>query len=678
MAPTTHEETQNTLTKTLENTPGYGEALKSNKESLISPENPAQERHWTLIESIGRRITELQVSVKNSAPGVELSRALGQLRTLSHDRSRLLRPALLKSTLLTKNEELRKAATSLFGEKFDEDEQKFLDTVAPKDLIKLEQIQRGVLAKFYAFKEVNDESGNILEEPIDINNLKEGDNIRIDFGKNAKANAKIGAGDILPAGLNVVKIIDTNGNIRIGHRDIVGGHIGYYDANGRYLPIFNGYRIHVPTASEVTGDEYQKFGVTSVFETDAEKLKNLEAIEREALGAYQDRLEKNEKSDKISEKVSELKSQAGSDGSYQDQIKKAIEIGEKELASLKSENKIEDKETIELTSLAIERLKNTLKIFEGKDIKGLDIDRYKSAIAAHESGGMIYFARNDDYGKRQNPPISSEKWAFGKYQFTTETLRGLGVDLGRPPEESEIQKFLGNSTLQEEIMDKFVSNLLEKHILTNSTVMDEVAKGTTSIVYFLALAHNGGPGAIKNGGTATDYMSKKSAASYARAIADKYESGEDASFLANLGRKPRIEAWADKTNPEDLISSAQKHIGEKYVWGGVGDGRGVDCSGLVVAALQERGVVSSSYDNSAAGFFDGTIPKKPQDVKRGDLVFLQSGGRITHVEIATGPVQNGEIPILDASSATHNAGKVTERTQKINSRVLVGTPLFYS
>ena len=259
-------------TKEVTNTPEVSDSENKGKEYLIPPESDAQARHWSITESIGRRITELQEAVKKSTPGVELSRALGQLRTLSHERSRLLRPAVLKSTLLTKNEELRKAATSLFGEKFDQDEQKFLDTVAPKDLIKLEQIQRGILAKFYAFKEVEDHTGAVLEEPIDIKNLKEGDSIRIDFGKNAKANAKIGAGDLLGANVNVVKIIDTNGNIRIGRRDIIGGHIGYYDANGRYLPIFNGYRIRIPTKSEISGGEYAKFGVKSVFETDPSKL----------------------------------------------------------------------------------------------------------------------------------------------------------------------------------------------------------------------------------------------------------------------------------------------------------------------------------------------------------------------------------------------------------------------
>ena len=657
-------------------TPGANEAPKAANERGIPPKTPEQGKQWSVLESIGKRVDELKNMIKKTAPGVEFSRAVSQLRSLANDRSRFVRPLILKSETLNKNETLRKAATALFGKDFGQDALKFIDSVSPKELMKLERIERGVLAKFYAFKENPDHSEELIEEPLNIHTLHEGDMVRIDFGRNAKANAKIGAGDILPANVNVVKIIDTSGNIRIGRRDIVGGHVGYYDINGKYLPIFNGYRIRIPQQSEITGAEYKRLGVKSVFNADKKALEELEKQENLAFESYHTRLEANEKTDRISAKVRDLRDIAGKTGNYQEQLKKALEVGERKLAEL-DPKKEENKEEIELLTLAINRLKNTLKIFEGKDIKGLDIDRYKEVIGAHESGGMSYFARNDDYGKRHN--IHPNKWAFGKYQFTTETLRGYGVNIGNPPEESKIQDFLKDSTLQERIMDQFVSDLLSKHILTNDAAMAEVSEGKTSIVYFLALAHNGGPGAIKNRGAAVDYMSKKSADSYARAIAERYETGEDSSFLANLGRKPRTEAWADRTTPDAFISAAYKHLGKDYVWGG---GRkesdtGIDCSGLVISALKDNGVVSSTYNNNAQGFFDGTVPKNVRDVKRGDLVFLRSGDRITHVEIALGPVHNGEIPIIDASSARHNVGKVAERTQVINNRVLVGSPLFY-
>lgn len=56
-----------------------------------------------------------------------------------------------------------------------------------------------------------------------------------------------------------------------------------------------------------------------------------------------------------------------------------------------------------------------------KESFGFDLSAYKQAIAMRESGGGDYRARNDGSGKRRG--VSSEKWAFGKYQFTVETLR---------------------------------------------------------------------------------------------------------------------------------------------------------------------------------------------------------------------------------------------------------------
>ncbi len=70
-----------------------------------------------------------------------------------------------------------------------------------------------------------------------------------------------------------------------------------------------------------------------------------------------------------------------------------------------------------------------------------------------------------------------------------------------------------------------------------------------------------------------------------------------------------------------------------------------------------------------------TRPKSVEAVAKGDLVFLRTAGSITHVSIALGPVVNGSIEILDASS---DAGKVSKRSQKIGAHVEIGTPYFYA
>jgi cell wall-associated NlpC family hydrolase len=138
---------------------------------------------------------------------------------------------------------------------------------------------------------------------------------------------------------------------------------------------------------------------------------------------------------------------------------------------------------------------------------------------------------------------------------------------------------------------------------------------------------------------------------------------------------PRLEASnGAKMTPEDLIIAAEKHLGKPYKFGANGDTE-IDCSQLIVEALKANRVVHSQFDTTAAGLALYARPKSPQDVERGDLVFLRQKGVIAHVAIALGPAKNGSIEIIDASS---DAKKVDKRFQQITSSIEVGTPYFYT
>lgn len=129
------------------------------------------------------------------------------------------------------------------------------------------------------------------------------------------------------------------------------------------------------------------------------------------------------------------------------------------------------------------------------------------------------------------------------------------------------------------------------------------------------------------------------------------------------------------TTWDDLIANANDHIGKGYVWWwGRKNTNVTDCSWLVLMAMKESWVVDHGYNNTAEGLSKITKQKSPKDVVRWDLVFLNTGGKITHVEIATGPAINWKIPIIDSST---NVWWVTNRYQVINETVLVGTPIFY-
>ncbi|MFZ3232633.1 MAG: NlpC/P60 family protein [Patescibacteria group bacterium] len=580
-----------------------------------------------------------------------------QLKKIDRERNRIARFELLANPRLNKNEGQRKMAEALIAK------YKTVENVPAKELLALELASRGTLSKMYAFKETRNEQGETVETPLDVNDIQEGDNIRIDFGRNANADAKLGAGHLLPARIEVVKVIDRDLNVRIGRRATVGGRVGYYDQNGKYLPIYSGFQIRVPTAVELGTPEYAKLGATSAINTDAKALEKREKEEAEAMEKFRKVLEASEASDRATDTVAKLRREVEDQGgasNYRERLEKTLSLAKKHL-----ENKNPEYDEESLKS-AIGRLSKTLEILGGKDF-GLDLDRYKAAIAKHESGGMSYFARNDDAGRKNG--VDPDKWAFGKYQFTVETLRGYGVELGHPPEEGKIQKFLNDALLQEEIMDRYILGTIEKYVLPNEKVMKDIGDGTNSIAYFLALTHIGGPGKLKNAG-GKDWLGTD-VHGYAMGVSNAYERNLGTA-IAQTPRRNRTEAFAERMGREDLISYAETHLGKTYRFGADGNTE-IDCSQLVVESMKKAGVVRSDYDNTAAGLFDLTASKSTNEIRRGDLVFLRRGGRITHVEIALGPVENGRIPIIDASS---NAGKVTKRYQAVGPTVTAGSPLF--
>lgn len=536
------------------------------------------------------------------------------------------------------------------------------ETMWADDLLSLEQLERGVLSKVFAYKRTKGPDGLPVETPLNTKDIQENDEIVIDFWRNASANAKIGAADLLPPSIRVVKIIDRDMNVRIGTRQVINGRSGYYDINGKYLPIYNGFTLRIPTAVEIQQPEYAGFKISKSIEQDAAVLSRLETEDAEAMTRFRGILEKSRKEDATSSLYELISTEAGSGGTYQERLGRMISISES------YEKKAEGDEKVMFENLTT-RLRKTKEILGDKNYQ-LDLDRYKSAIAKHESEGRGYFARNDDKGKERG--VRPGAWAFGKYQFTVETLRAYGVDLWNPPEETKIQWFLENPSLQEEIMDRYIIQNLEKHILPNQKIAEDMSRDGTSLSYYLALTHIGGPGALNGKTLKKDWLGTSTHA-YAMGVSNAYERSLGGDQIAQA--IPRIEAVnGAKITPEALIIAAEKHMGKPYKFGANGDTE-IDCSQLIVEALKTNRVVHSRYDTTAAGLALNSRPKSPQDVERGDLVFLRQKGVIAHVAIALGPANHGEIEIIDASS---DAKKVSKRTQRITSSVEVGTPYFYA
>lgn len=339
--------------------------------------------------------------------------------SMERKKNRLQRAEILTAdNCMIRNEELKKRAKEVL-------KSNGFDSVSADDLLSLEQLERGTLSKVFAYKRSRDGEGYPIEEPLNLSKIAEEDEIVIDFGRNAAANARIGAADILPPSVRVVKIFDADMNVRIGVRQVVGGRAGYYDVNGKYIPVFTGHTIRIPSSSELGKPEYKdlekqfKIQLSRSIETDAKVLETLNAEDAEAMKQFRKILEQSKKEDQMSSLYSMISTEAGASGNYKERLERMIEVAGKYEKTSEGEQK-------ELLTSLIARLTKTKEILGDRNV-GVDIDRYKAAIARHESGGQGYFARNDDLGRKNK--VRPGAWAFGKYQFTVETLQGYGVNL---------------------------------------------------------------------------------------------------------------------------------------------------------------------------------------------------------------------------------------------------------
>lgn len=175
------------------------------------------------------------------------------------------------------------------------------------------------------------------------------------------------------------------------------------------------------------------------------------------------------------------------------------------------------------------------------------------------------------------------------------------MDLGNPPREADIQNWLGNATLQEQVMDRYIADNLSKHILSNDRIMGDMARDGTSLSYYLALTHIGGPGALSGSKLKADWLGT-STHSYAMGVSNVYERSLGGSgILAAVIREERLPGSV--MTREDLIAGASTHLGKGYKLGANGTNL-IDCSQLIVESLKSARVVHSKYDNSAAGFRD--------------------------------------------------------------------------
>lgn len=105
---------------------------------------------------------------------------------------------------------------------------------------------------------------------------------------------------------------------------------------------------------------------------------------------------------------------------------------------------------------------------------------------------------------------------------------------------------------------------------------------------------------------------------------------------------------------EDPVAVAALYLGAPYLWGG-NSRWGIDCSGLVQAALSACGVACPGDSDLQMQAFPDTV--LPHDIRRGDLVFWKG-----HVALAIGPEE-----VLHANA--HAMAVTRERLVEVQARI---------
>ncbi|KPU42426.1 gamma-D-glutamyl-L-lysine endopeptidase [Oxobacter pfennigii] len=116
---------------------------------------------------------------------------------------------------------------------------------------------------------------------------------------------------------------------------------------------------------------------------------------------------------------------------------------------------------------------------------------------------------------------------------------------------------------------------------------------------------------------------------------DLSSRGSDAIIAPEVPAAAVTPAAETVTKAQQIIGTAEKYLGIKYVYGGSSE-RGFDCSGFTQFVFKNNGISLNRTASTQA--YQGTIIERSQ-LQMGDLVFFDTNGghnNITHVGIYIG------------------------------------------
>lgn len=115
------------------------------------------------------------------------------------------------------------------------------------------------------------------------------------------------------------------------------------------------------------------------------------------------------------------------------------------------------------------------------------------------------------------------------------------------------------------------------------------------------------------------------------------QAAKKTAVTAEIEIPIEVEVDTEAILRDDMVSYALQFVGNPYVYGGTSLTNGTDCSGFTMGIYKNFGMSISRTSGEQA-----TNGKsiKSSELKKGDLVFYASGGRINHVAMYIG---NGKI-----------------------------------
>lgn len=121
-------------------------------------------------------------------------------------------------------------------------------------------------------------------------------------------------------------------------------------------------------------------------------------------------------------------------------------------------------------------------------------------------------------------------------------------------------------------------------------------------------------------------------------------------------QKPRTQHSTKHIDSNDelrnqLIGTAKKYIGTKYVYGGKKP-NGFDCSGFITWVMNKNGI---NLQGSSSMIAKKGVRKRITDLESGDLVFFGSGNKVTHIALV---VENQKV--LKVIHSTSSRGVVID------------------